>query len=174
VTDAAEAFTDLDALPVELLFWPADRDRREVLARHGVPRLLLVATDASPPAVVGVDEDWVRLPAADSDVLARATQLLRFDAHLRGDEPRIDTNRVLHRVGMTVNLTIAQAAIMTLLMQHVGTVVSHAELELAAWDGVAPSRGAIDAAMYRLRRRVSGLSLTIRSVRGRGFALSLN
>ena len=74
---------------------------------------------------------------------------------------------------MTVNLTIAQAAIMTLLMQHVGTVVSHAELELAAWDGIAPSRGAIDAAMYRLRRRVSGLSLTIRSVRGRGFALSL-
>ena len=33
VTDLAEPFTDLAALPVELVMWPTERDRREVLAR---------------------------------------------------------------------------------------------------------------------------------------------
>ena len=136
-----------------------------------MPRLLLVAADASAPEVVGVDEDWIRLPAADSDVVARATQLLRFDANLRGDEPHIDGSRVLHRAGLTITLTAGEAAIMSLLMRHMGQVVSHAELETEVWDGEAPSRDAIDAAIYRLRRRLAGLSMCIRSVRGRGFVL---
>jgi DNA-binding response OmpR family regulator len=174
VTDLAEPLSDLGALPVELVLWPSELNRRNVLARAAIPRLLLVAADASPPDVIGVDEDWVRLPATDSDVMARATQLLRFDTHMRGHEPHIDSNRVLHRAGTTVTLTVAEASIMSLLLGRVGQLVPHAELESAVWDGVAPSRDAIDAAMYRLRRRLGGLSLCIRSVRGRGFVLYLN
>jgi DNA-binding response OmpR family regulator len=174
VTDLAEPFSELASLPVELVLWPTERDRRNALARAAVPRLLLVADDAEPPDVIGVDEDWVRLPATQRDVVARATQLLRFDARLRGDAPHIDSNRVLHRAGMTVTLTTAEASIMSLLMRHVGQVVSHAELETAVWDGVAPSRDAIDAAIYRLRRHLAGLSLCIRSVRSRGFVLHLS
>jgi DNA-binding response OmpR family regulator len=174
VTDLAEPFSDLAAMPVELVLWPTERDRRDVLARAAVPRLLLVAADAAPPDVIGIDEDWVRLPAVEGDVLARATQLLRFDARLRGDEPYIDDNRLLHRAGRTVTLTIAEASIMSLLIRDAGTVVTHARLADAAWDGVVPSRDAIDAAIYRLRRRLGGLSLCIRSVRGRGFVLYRN
>ena len=172
--DLAEPLSDLAALPVEVVMWPSEHHRRDALARAGVPRLLLVAPDVSPPDLVGVDEDWIRLPAADRDVLARAVQLLRFDAHLRGDEPYIDSNRVLHRAGMTVSLTATEASIMSLLLNHAGRVVSQAELENAAWDGVAPSRDAIDAAIYRLRRRLSGLSLSIRAVRSRGYVLDVN
>ncbi len=174
MTDLDEPLNDLVGLPVELVSWPAGGDRRDALARAAVPRLLLVAADAAPPDVVGVDEDWIRLPAAESDVRARATQLLRFDARLRSDAPYIDDNRVLHRAGRTVTLTIAEAAIMSLLIQNSGTVVTHRELESDVWDGVAPSHDAIDAAIYRLRRRIGGLSLCIRSVRGRGFVLNVN
>ena len=81
---------------------------------------------------------------------------------------------MLHRAGLTVTLTVAEASIMSLLIAHVGSVVSHASLEAAVWDGLAPSRDAIDAAIYRLRRRLAGLSLCIRSVRGRGFTLVVN
>jgi two-component system, OmpR family, response regulator TctD len=171
VSDPAQRFTTF-GLPVEFVLWPAELERRDVLARAAVPRLLLVAPDAVPPDVIGVDEDWVRLPATASDVLARATQLLRFDALLRTDEPYIDDHRVLHRAGVTVPLTIADASIMSLLLRNAGTIVHHADLESEVWNGAAPSRDAIDAAIYRLRRRVCRLSLCIRSVRGQGFVLN--
>lgn len=174
MTELAESFVEVGGLPVELVSWPAECGRRDLLARAAVPRLLLVAADAAPPAGVGLDEDWVRLPATERDVMARAAQLLRFDANLRTDDPYIDDNRVLHRAGLTVTLTIAEASMMSLFIRHAGMVVSHSQLENDVWDGIAPSRDAIDAAVYRLRRRLAGLSLCIRSVRGRGFVLYLN
>ena len=173
MTDLGERLVDLAGLPVELVLWPSEDNRRDALARAGVPRLLLVAPHAAPPAAVGIDEDWVRLPAADSDLMLRATQLLRFDARLRIDVPFVDENRVLHRAGRTATLTHAEASIMSLLIARAGEVVPLADLESEAWGGVAPSRDAIDAAIYRLRRRLEGLSLCIRSVRNRGFVLYL-
>lgn len=164
----------LAGLPVELIMWPAESDRREILARAAVPRILLVAVDASPPHVIGVDEDWIRLPAADADVLARAMQLLRLEEHLRTDVPYLDGRRYLHRAGTTVLLTAAEASIMSLLLADIGAIVLHASLEDEVWHGPAPSHDALDAAIYRLRRRLAGLGMRIRSVRGRGFTLELD
>jgi len=173
VSDLAVRWSSLEGLPVELVEWPAESARRQVLARAGVPRMLLIAADATPPDTVGVDEDWVRLPVAESDVVARATQLLCKEG-IRSDTPYVDAHRVLHRAGMTVMLTNAEAAIMSLLLRRAGTVVSWSDLEHEAWHDAAPSREAIDAAIYRLRRRLAGLSLSIRSARGRGFVLFVN
>jgi DNA-binding response OmpR family regulator len=173
VTDVAESL-DLDSVPVEIVHWPADASRRDVLARSGVPRVLLVAADAEPPTTVGLDEDWIRLPAAPVDVLARARQLLRFDERLRHDRPFIDDHRVLHRAGMSVHLSAAEAVVAATLLRGEGRIVEHRELERAVWGDVAPSRDALDALVYRLRRRLGGLGMCIRSVRNRGFALSLS
>jgi len=173
VRDLAVRWSSLEGLPVELLDWPAEAERRQVLARAGVPRMLLLAPDVAPPESLGVDEDWVRLPAAESDVVARATQLLCNEG-IRSDTPYVDVHRVLHRAGATVRLTTSEAAIMSLLLRNAGAVVSRTDVEHEVWNDAAPSRDAIDAAIYRLRRRLAGLSLSIRSARGQGFVLNVN
>lgn len=78
-----------------------------------------------------------------------------------------DRREILARAA--VLLTATEATIMALLLAHLGEIVSHTELENGVWHGAVPSHDALDAAIYRLRRRLTGLSLRIRSVRGRGF-----
>lgn len=158
-------------LPIEFVAWPSQADRREALARAAIPRVLLVAPDAEPP-IVGVDEDWIRLPATEADALARAQQLLRLGAQVQSDVPFVDTERVLHRAGSTVVLTSTEAAIMSKLLDHVGSVVDYCELSESVWHR-AQNRDAMDAAIYRLRRRLDGLHVHIAAVRGRGYRLSL-
>lgn len=174
VSDLREHFDDLDDCPVEILFWPADASRRDALARVGVPRVLLVDPHVAPPTLRGVDEDWVRLPANNDDVLARAAQLTRFAQNLRGDEPHIDDHRILHRAGMSIPLSTTEAAILSLLLKRRGAVVPIADLEREVWHGNTLSRDAVDAAIYRLRRRLSGLNLVVRAVRNRGFIIDLD
>lgn len=172
VHELAERCNRVAGLPVEFVAWPADERRRAALARAAVPRLLLVAPDADVPAV-GVDEDWIRLPATEADAVARAQQLLRVGSQLQHDVPYVDEQRVLHRAGVSVVLTAAEASLLSRLLADAGRVVSHADLADCVWQGAPPSREARDAAIYRLRRRVAGLHLHIASARSRGYVLTL-
>lgn len=158
-------------LPVELVAWPGDERLRTALARAGVPRLLLVAPDSSLPADLGVDEDWVRLPAGGDDVVQRAQQLVRVADRLEREAPFIDDARVLHRGGMAVPLTATASAILAVLLERRGTVVSADELAALVWPGAAPSHDAVHRAVTRLRRRLAGLHLVVRSVRKAGFVI---
>ena len=158
-------------LPIEFVVWPADAARRAALARAAIPRVLLVAPDAEPP-VVGVDEDWIRWPVTDADVLARARQLLRHGALVQSDMPFVDAGHLLHRAGSTVALTPTGAAIMSKLLAHVGCIVDYRDLAESVWRGPI-SRDAMDAAIRRLRRCLDGQHVHIGSVRGRGYVLSL-
>lgn len=169
--DLADRCNSIGGLPIEFVAWPADQERRAALARASIPRVLLVAPDADAP-VVGVDEDWLRLPATEADAFARARQLLRHGAQMRSDVPFIDGERVLHRAGSTVVLTATEAAILTTLLDHLGRIVDYEELAETVWHR-ALGRDAMDAAMYRLRRRLDGLHVHIAAVRGRGYQLSL-
>ena len=163
--------SEVEDLPVEILMWPRDADRRDVFARASVPRLLLVEEGSSPPTITGVDEDWIRFPAAREDIAARAMQVLRSSASLRWSTPYIEAGRWLHRANATVALSPTEGSIMTILLQHQGEIVTRESLEHNVWQCAAPSADALDAAIYRLRRRLSGLSMNISSVRGRGFVL---
>ena len=62
---------------------------------------------------------------------------------------------------------------MTSLLAHAGTVVEHIDLERDVWTSTSPSREALDAAIYRLRRRLTRVGTSITTIRGRGFALVL-
>lgn len=161
---------EIDA-PVELVTWPEDAPRRGALARAGVPRLLVVSSSAAPPADLAADEDWIRLPAPGADLRRRAAQLARAVRRLDTEQPYIDEHRVLHRGSLAVPLPATSAAILAALLEHRGTVVSVDDLERAAWHGAAPSRDALHAAVSRLRRRITGLQLVVRSVRDVGFVL---
>ncbi|MDO9173824.1 MAG: helix-turn-helix domain-containing protein, partial [Actinomycetota bacterium] len=73
---------------------------------------------------------------------------------------------------VTVVLTTTEAAILAKLLDHVGTVVDYDELAESVWHR-SLNRVAMEAAIYRLRRRLDGLHVHIAAVRGRGYVLSL-
>lgn len=165
---------DPPSLGVELVHWPRDEVLRDRLARAGVPRLLLVEAGVAPPDAIGVDEDWIRMPADERDVAVRAQRLARLSLRLLGERPVLDHNRVLHRGGTTVVLSAAEAVVVGLLLAENGRVVPRERLEAALWpDGAVPGPKAVNAVVYRLRRRLAGLSLCIRVARNRGFVIFL-
>jgi DNA-binding winged helix-turn-helix (wHTH) protein len=162
-------------LGVELVSWPREGQLRERLARAGIPRLLLVEASAPLPDSIGIDEDWVRLPSDERDVAARVQRLSRIVSRLGSQRPVIDPNRMLHRGGATVLLSPAESTVVAMLISSSGTIVGREAIEHALWGhGAPPSAKALDAIVYRLRRRLAGLNLCIRSARGRGFVIYLD
>ena len=128
---------------VELVTWPDGEARRQQLARAGVPRLLLVAPDATAPTGVGIDEDWVRLPAERGDVVARIQRLSLVLEHLQHDHPVLDQRHIVHYGGVSVVLSAAQAQVMELLLEHPSQIVPRGALELALWPAGAPGPKAL-------------------------------
>lgn len=156
---------------VELVVWPDDESQRRALARAGVPRLLLVAADADAPEVIGLDEDWVRAPSDVRDLAARLRRLARVVERLQHDHPVLDPSHIVHYGGTSVVLSAAQASVTELLLARQGQVVARAELEAALWPDGAPGPKALDGVVFRLRRRLAGLGLVVRSAHGRGFSI---
>jgi DNA-binding response OmpR family regulator len=181
VADVIPSDADLESLEdlaehagVELVTWPADEHRRQSLARAGVPRLLLVSPEADAPTGLGLDEDWVRLPADVGDVVSRLKRLGRVLEQLQHDHPVIDANHIVRFGGTSVLLSPAQAALVTALLEHPGHVIERGRLEAMVWPDGAPGPKALDGVVFRLRRRLQGLGLVIRSAQARGFALDAN
>jgi DNA-binding response OmpR family regulator len=156
---------------VELVRWPSQSDRRGHLARSGVPCLLLVEPGAPLPGPVGPAEDWIRMPAAEEDVAARAFALCRRLAAAAGD-PLTVVDGVAHRSGRSVPLQAGEAALLEQLLGADG-VVARAELERAAWPGGAPAPRSLEALVYRLRGRLAPLDVHIVASRGRGFTIDV-
>jgi DNA-binding response OmpR family regulator len=171
VSDAVASIADRAG--VELVVWPAYESRRQHLARAGVPRLLLVEALAEVPHAVGLDEDWVRLPADDRDLLARLERLSAAVEHLRTERPVLDSRHMLHFAGAHVVLTRQQAAVVAMLLEHPGATVSRDRLEAAAWPGGDAGPRALDAVVFRVRRRLAGLGLVVRNAHAHGFAIDL-
>jgi DNA-binding response OmpR family regulator len=157
-------------MDVVLVRWPAESSRRELLVREEIPRLLLVE-DGVPPAPDDCLEDWLRVPAPDSDLVARIEGLkMRLGLHGR-EAAELDENGVLRFSGRWVSLPPVEARLMTALLDRQGAVVSRDALAKSGWPDGAPGRNALDVHVLRLRRRVDPLALVIRTVRSRGYLL---
>jgi hypothetical protein len=153
-------------LDVELVHWPRDEARRRELATAGDAALLLVPQGVAPPDVLPT-EDWIRLPAADRDVSIRVGGLVQ---RLRQPPRVVDGALVAGRT--TIELPRREAALLGLLLAVPGRVVTRAELTSAIWPDGAPSRRALDDALFRLRhRRLSGIGLDVVALYGRGFVV---
>jgi DNA-binding response OmpR family regulator len=157
-------------MDVVLVRWPAERSRRELLVREEIPRLLLVE-EGAPPAPDDCLEDWVRVPASDSDLAARIDGL-KARLRLHGREiPDLDENGVLRFSDRWVSLPPVETRLMTALLDRQGAVVSREALARSGWPDGAPGRNALDVHVLRLRRRIGGIGLAIRTVRSRGYLL---
>lgn len=156
---------------VVLVRWPKETDHRDRLAREGRPRLLLLEAGVLPPLVEDPLEDWVRIPAADTDVRARL-DTLALRARLRTPlHPTLDDDGVIRHNGSWASLPPVESRITRLLLERIGAVVSRDSLSRAGWPAGAPGRNALDVHVLRLRRRLVQVDLVIRTVRSRGYLL---
>ncbi len=163
--------TTITELEVELVHWPAGEQQRSELREAGRPRLLLVEDGAPAPVVSSLDEDWVRIPAADSDIRARIDGLNRRVGGERAEAPELDDDGLLRIGSDWVSLPPVEARLTAALIERFRLVVSRDALARAGWPDGAPGRNALDVHMLRLRRRVDPLGLAIRTVRSRGYLL---
>jgi hypothetical protein len=158
-------------MDVVLLRWPLERERRERLVQEGRPRLLLVEHGDAPPVPADCLEDWIRVPAEESDVRVRVEGLARRYLGHQADVPELDCDGVLRLGGAWVSLPPVEARLMGALVERFGAVVSREQLGSAGWPHGVPGRNALDVHVLRLRRRIAPLGLAIRTVRCRGYLL---
>jgi DNA-binding response OmpR family regulator len=134
--------------------------------------LLLLEDGIPPPVPEGDDlEDWIRLPAGDADLHARMEGLRRRGEARSDPTPALDDDGVLRLGERWVSLPPVEARLTAALLDRFGAVVSRETLARAGWPTGAPGRNALDVHMLRLRRRLSPLTLAIRTVRSRGYLL---
>lgn len=157
-------------MDVVLLQWPAEVARRDELQRLGCPRLLLVR-EGAPPTPTDDLEDWIRVPAADIDIEAREGALRHRAEARRHQRPELDADGVLRLDDRWVSLPPVEARLTEALLSRFGGVVARETLSAAGWPDGSPGRNALDVHMLRLRRRLSAVSLVIRTVRSRGYLL---
>ena len=158
-------------MDVVLVRWPRERLKRDELLAEGRLRLLLVEDDNDPPVIEDLNEDWIRVPAADVDVQFRVEGLRRRWEATVGSLPELDPDGLLRHAGRWVSLPPVEARLTTSLLDRFGAVVSREQLSRSGWPRGAPGRNALDVHMLRLRRRIAPVGLVIRTVRSRGYLL---
>jgi two-component system response regulator PhoP/two-component system response regulator TctD len=150
---------------VAYVHWPEDEAGAQLARLQGSPRLLLVAPGAPPPPCVDLDEDWVRLPALDEDIRARAATLAR-----RTMRPSvIGDGRIVFR-GEWAPLSNIEEALARVLAENFGSVVG-SDVLAATCDDRHLTANAIRVHLARLRKRIRSLGLVVGTVRGKGYVL---
>jgi DNA-binding response OmpR family regulator len=158
-------------MDVVTLRWPLETERRAALAAAQAPRLLLVEGGSPAPQTEDCLEDWLRVPASEDDLRARAEALaLRARTHLP-TVPLLDKDGVLRFGSAWVPLPPVECRLMDALLERFGAVVHRETLARAAWPDGAPGRNALDVHVLRLRRRLLPVALAIRTIRSRGYLL---
>ena len=166
------AVTAPDRSAPVVIRWPSDQERRRELADLGVPRLLLVDSDVSPPICADPLEDWIRLPSDERDIDARMNALrARASSWAPSTRPELDGHGRLLRGSRWVALSPIEEQLCTLLIGEFGQVVSDQSLMARAWPEGTGTPTGLRLQMTRLRRRIADLQLEVRSVRGKGYVL---
>ena len=158
-------------MDVVLVRWPAEAERRARLQQAGTPRLLLVDEHEAPPTAEDCLEDWIRIPADDGDVRLRLEGLAQRASLHVSDTPDLDGDGVLRFAGAWVSLPPVEARLTRAIGDRFGAVVGRDALAKAGWPEGAPGRNALDVHVLRLRRRLTTVELSIKTVRSRGYLM---
>lgn len=145
-----------------------------------IPILLLTALSQVALRVEGLDagaDDFLAKPFAVAELRARVRALGRRGSLLRGvvyehDGVVLDfARRAARRSDKQVAVTAKEWAILEVLAQRTGKIVSRTDLLQAVWGEAGESAsGSLEVLIARLRRKL-GTGL-IRTLRGEGYALS--
>ena len=85
--------------------------------------------------------------------------------------PELDHDGVLRFNGRWVAVPPVEARLAEALIGRIDAVVGRDDLSRVGWPGGDPGRNALDVHMLRLRRRLTPLGLSIKTVRSRGYML---
>lgn len=144
-----------------------------------LPVLILTARDTVSDRVAGLDngaDDYMIKPFDLDELSARLRALLRrYNGRAQSEihHGEIVLNPVAHSVsleGKSVDVSPREYAVLHLLLENVGKVMSRSRLEdgLYSWDGDVESN-AIEVYIHHLRKKL-GSSL-IRTIRGVGYII---
>jgi two-component system OmpR family response regulator len=163
-----------------------DIDGIQLLARlraraDAVPVLIVTAREALEERVHALDlgaDDYLVKPFALREFEARVRALLRRrttqgvpELHL--GRLRLDLPRRRAQVGQQLlELTPREFGLLEALVARLDRVISREQLieALCSWDTTLTDNG-LDIAVYRLRRKLEGSKVRIRTVRGLGYLL---
>ena len=146
-----------------------------------LPVLILSARDASAERVRGLDsgaDDYLTKPFDLEELEARVRALIRRSQGIASAVVgcaglSLDTKarRVLNK-GEAVELTGREYALLELLVLRAGHVVSKQQIaeSLCEW-GEEISPGAIEIHIHRVRKKIDGAGVALRTLRGFGYLL---
>jgi two-component system OmpR family response regulator len=186
VADALHALSmeNYDAIVLDLGL--PDRDGYEVvrhLRQHGksLPVLILTARDAVEDRVQGLDlgaDDYVVKPIAMAELQARLRALIRRSSG--ASSPRFTIGKLeldtpgkrVYLAGQALDLSAREWSVLEYLATHSRRIISKEQLiqAITAWDQEL-SGNAIEAYIHRVRAKIEGSGVVIRTVRGLGYML---
>lgn len=155
---------------------------RRVRRRHpSLPVLILSAREGPEEKVVGLDlgaDDYLAKPFSLNELLARVRALMRRSQG--GASPVVrhagltyDTvGRVASMNGRTLPLSAHEIGVLEILLHRFGQVISKETLveQLYAYDRDV-GYNAIEVYIHRLRKKIDGSGLNVRTVYGRGYLI---
>lgn len=160
-----------DEIAVPLVRWPDEADLRDQLAHKGLPRLLVVGSEAQAPEIRDELEDWLRDPPDPADLVARIASL-SHRARQRRRQPRLDEDGLLWCDRRWVVIPDGQVGVVEVLLANPRQLV-RTELITSTYTagGGSGHRATIKTMLNRLQRRFAEVGLTLHFVRGKGVIL---
>lgn len=150
-------------------------------AGSAVPVILLTARSETKDRVVGLDsgaDDYLVKPFDIAELLARVRALLRRSANSDSLQMAVgalvfdqSARRVFHK-GTPLELPRREFALLELFANRLGQVVSKDQiLDHLYGTGSDAEEAAAELYVHRLRKRITGCGLTIRTFRGLGYCM---
>ncbi|MCA1979560.1 MAG: response regulator transcription factor [Thiobacillus sp.] len=148
-----------------------------------LPVMILTARDSVEDRVRGLDagaDDYLLKPFALDEMLARLRALLRrahgvADAEIRVGRLCFDSVKRQARIdNAPLALSAREIEVLEILLNHADRVTAKEAIadRLAGWDeGVGEN--AVEVYIHRLRRKLEGSGVSIRTLRGLGYVLEL-
>ncbi|AJW95417.1 heavy metal response regulator transcription factor [Burkholderia gladioli pv. gladioli] len=155
---------------------------RRLRQRKSTPVLLLTARDSVPDKVEGLElgaDDYLAKPFAYAELLARIRSLLRRSRDvgtttLQIADLELDlVKRRVKRAGARVELTAQEFALLQLLAEREGEILTRAFITSQVWDiNFDSDTNVVDVAIRRLRLKMDHQEpKLLHTVRGMGYVL---